>query len=194
MSDSEFNAMKNIHEALSSLKDNEARERVLKWTSSKFGLSSALLDSQDNPQPGGSPPSGSPETNIGEIPGIAFLGDNGQLIITARDLKANSKIDAGIRLVHVAIRANELLNKEKYASSRKTVTPILREWGVYDGNTRREVANHKGIIRQKDNLSLDVHSKREADKIIKEILDDSIKGKWKMRYKVKQKNQEKNGK
>jgi hypothetical protein len=115
-----------------------------------------------------------------EIPGIARLTSNGDLKITIRDLKAKSGLDAAVRLAHVAIYAHEKLRGEPL-SSRRTLTPILKEWRLYDGNTRARLSKEKGIIRDGDALHLDAHSRRDAERLIQEILDDGVSGNWRPR-------------
>jgi hypothetical protein len=112
-----------------------------------------------------------------ELPGIARITDAG-LEVTVRDLKARSANDAAIRLAHIAILAKEKLTGTKTLSSRNELLPILKEWRAYDGNTRVALANHRGIHRDGDQLSLDAISRREAQKYIDEILDESIQSTW----------------
>lgn len=64
-------------------------------------------------------------------------------------------------------------------SSRKNLTPILKEWRLYDGNTRARLSKERGILRDGDNLSLDAHARRDAERFIEEISDPEIKGQWK---------------
>ncbi|MEQ1932628.1 MAG: hypothetical protein ABL962_01930 [Fimbriimonadaceae bacterium] len=125
------------------------------------------------------------QADSGEVPGIAKLSEAGALTFTVRDLKAKSTTDAAIRIAHVAIFANELLTGERAMSSRKVLVPILREYRAYDSNARTALARHKGILRSGDMLSLDAHSKRDAEQYVNDILDDGIEGKWKPRTTVR---------
>jgi hypothetical protein len=114
-----------------------------------------------------------------EIPGIARATDTGELHLTVRDLKARSASDAAIRIAHLAIYANERLNGLQSLSSKNILVPILRRYRAYDGNTRGALAQHRGFIRQGDQLSMDFHCKEEAEKFIKEILDpEEPQGSW----------------
>ncbi len=115
-----------------------------------------------------------------ELPGVARLTDAGDLKITARDLKAKSGLDAAVRLAHVAIYAHERLTGQPL-SSRKGLTPLLREWRLYDGNSRARLAKERGIIRSGDALSLDAHARRDAERFVEEILSDEVAGQWRPR-------------
>ncbi len=115
----------------------------------------------------------------GELPGIATINEKGDFFFTVRDPKASSQADAIKRLTYVAIRSYLLLKKgESKASRKKIINPILSEWRVYDGNARNFLVNDKGIIREGDLLSLDVHATKEADTFIKDILDQKKSGSW----------------
>lgn len=114
----------------------------------------------------------------GELPGIASF-QNGNFTLTVRDAKASSQADAVKRITYIAIRAYLRQNQKETSVSRKTViNPILTKWRLYDANARSFLANDKGILRDKDNLSLDVHATEEADKFIEEVNDSKIVGSW----------------
>ena len=171
----ELDAMRTIGEAMSVL-DPGARARVIEWVAGRFGISRGTA-SRDTQALASGPQAVSDDEVVGEIPGIArMIGDRFEM--TVRDLKAKSTIDAAIRLAHVVIYAHEKLAGKKSVSSRKVLLPILKEWRAYDGNTRPALANHKGIHRNGDELSLDALSRQEAQDYIDQILDDSIRGTW----------------
>lgn len=112
-----------------------------------------------------------PEATAGsgsEIPGVALIDEEGRLRITLRDLGGKTKTEKARRLVYIAIRAYGKLTGEEGVSSRQIVTPILKEWRLYDGNSRAMMASDKGIQRNGDVLRLDVPGKREADEFIAE--------------------------
>ena len=174
----EVSALKAVDSAFKEL-DDEARLRILQWAWSKYGNMAkknnlGVVQASPNVSLQNMPAS----VSDGEIPGIAKLTEDGELVLTVRDIKAANKKDAAIRLVHISIRAYQTLTGDSKVSSKGIVTPILKEWRTYDGNTRSVISKHKGIIRNGDFLSLDAHSKLEADQYIKEILDESIEGKW----------------
>jgi hypothetical protein len=109
---------------------------------------------------------------------IVEQGESGALRVIARDLKAKSRNDAAVRLVYLVVYANEVLNRQQKTSSKKLVVPVLSEWRAYDGNTRTVIANDRGIKRDGDLLSLDVHSRRQAQEFVAQIRDASTKGNW----------------
>lgn len=177
----EFNAMKKIGAVLGSLKDIKTRERVLGWAFNKFIPSTKIENPAFNIKNEYQEEvisSGKVMVKGNEIPGIAVLNGNGSLDITIRDLKAKNLKDAAIRFALVFIRAYEKLTGKNSVSSRKQLSPAMRDYRIYDGNTRHAIANYRGINRNRDLLSLDSVAKREADNIISEIGDDKIKTKW----------------
>ena len=202
--DSEIAAIGAISAALARLPDADARRRVITYVLSRY-----LPDSTTKPsaapspwehtiQPGahvhGSVPSSwentiqpgahvygyaiNTEQSQREIAGVARLTESGELRITARDLKAKSGLDAAMRLAYIAIYAHELLTNLPF-SSRKGLTPLLKEWRLYDGNARAKLSRERGIIRSGDNLSLDAHARLDAERYVNDILDVDIKGSWK---------------
>ncbi len=188
----ELDIMKQIDSALAPIDDDEMRTRILRWAWDKFG-------SVDQARSLGEIPNVQSEDSISvhdlsgrkEIPGIASIDDNGQMRLTVRDIKAKTANDAAIRLTHVAVFAYQKLLGVEGVSSKHVVVPILREWRAYDGNTRKAISDHKGIMRDGDMLTLDIHSKNEAEYYIDQILDDSVAGKWKptaRKKKTKQKS------
>lgn len=176
----EIEALGKVDEALSGLDDEDARGRVIRWASEKYGVS--IGSRPASPAQLFSPVSQASSIEIpaaggGEIPGVAkFVGE--ELRIIARDIKASSTNDAAIRLVHIAIRANERLTGSESVSSRHVVTPILKAWRTYTGNTRGAITNQKGVLRNGDLVSLDEHGKRDADEYMRQILDPSVEGAW----------------
>lgn len=103
-----------------------------------------------------------------ELPGIARVTPAGDFHLTVRDLKARSALDAAVRLAKVAIYAHELLTGEPLPS-RRGLTPLLRAWGLYDGNTRTRLAKERGILRRGDSLSLDDQARHQAERLIEEM-------------------------
>jgi hypothetical protein len=173
----EVNAMRAVGEALSALGEDDARARVLAWAASHFGLPATAPAPRANFLQSSVPPVEHQSDSTGEIAGVAKMTASG-FELTARDLKARSTNDAAIRIAHVVIYAYEKLTGEKVVSSKRILLPILRQWRAYDGNTRPAIANHKGIHRDGDNLSLDAIARKDAEKFIVEILDDSVEGTW----------------
>ena len=173
---SELAVMAKVSEALKSLSDPRARERVIHWAASVFQLQ---------------PPPKSEQTKSSEkflssdhidggreIPGIARVTENGELHLTVRDLKARSANDAAIRIAHIALLANERLNRSESLSSKNVLVPILRKYRAYDGNTRGALAQHRGFARVGDQLSMDLHCKEETEEFMRQILDPTVQGSW----------------
>lgn len=179
MGDPEVDAIGKIDAALSAIKDLEGQQRVLLWAFAKYG-NKEVPTPIFTPKPGGETrsPLVSSSGNKREMAGIAQLQDNGNFKLTVRDLKAKNTNDAAIRLAHIVVHAYTTLTEEASVSSKKVLMPILREWRAYDGNTRGALAKHKGIIREGDLLSLDAHSKKDAEQFVGDVLDNAIEGKW----------------
>jgi hypothetical protein len=180
----EIEALRTVDKGFGGLEDEEARLRVLEWAIAKYGAnlmprraaSAAIVRSRENSAPDGD--FGKLKAEGRELAGIALMTDSGQFQLTVRDPKAKSTNDAAVRLALVTIYAYCELTGESSASSRRIVKPVLDDWRAYTPNTRVSLARHQGIIRSGDALSLDQHAKREAEKYVREILDDAIEGRW----------------
>lgn len=176
----ELEALKLIDETLAELSEDECA-RVIQWVLSKYSnAQSSHVEFRENKNL-----QVNAISNMNEIPGIARLTDEGSLKLTIRDLKAKNTNDAAIRLVHIIVFTYEKLTDENSVSSKVIVVPILKEWRAYTGNTRNVIAQHKGIIREGDLISLDAHAKLDAEKYINDVSDDSVIGSWKPASSVK---------
>lgn len=164
--------MKNADEALCAVADDATRLRVLRWLNDKHGLALSVPENTTV-----SPRTPAP-TRTDEMSGIARVTESGQLQITIRDLKASSKSDATLRLVHVAVLAHEQLLGTG-ASRTAFLTPTLKRYRLYDGNARRAISQHKGLLRDGDVISLDAHATKDAERYVAEICDASVLGSWK---------------
>jgi hypothetical protein len=184
--DNEIAAIAAISLAISKLPDSDARRRVLSYVFARYLPEGSVLSVSSPPslpQPATSvapSPVAVVELTQRELPGVARLTDAGELRITARDLKAKSGLDAAVRLAHVAIYAHERLTGQPL-SSRKGLTPLLKEWRLYDGNARARLAKERGIIRSGDSLTLDAHARRDAERYVEEILNEELTGQWRPR-------------
>jgi len=171
--DDEVEAITKVNQALSSVKDEVVRGRVLSWAISKYGSALNKEKSFVNEK--------KVDTNFprggDEIAGIAKKTEAG-IEITVRDLKAKNQLNAGLRLALVSIYAYEELTGERGVSSRRFLSPLLQEWRLYDGNVRKMLANYKGIIRNGDSLTLDRPARKEAEQFINDILNEEVAGKW----------------
>jgi PAS domain S-box-containing protein len=169
--DSEIAAIVASTAALSKLADAEARRRVLSYVLARCLPEPALvLGSGSAPSPLAMSHSSVAvvEHTQRELPGVACLTESGEFRITACDLKARSGLAAAVRLAQIAIYAHERLTGRPL-SSRKGLTPLLKAWGLYDGNTRGRLAKEPGIIRSGDNLSLDPQARRRAERVVEEL-------------------------
>lgn len=180
MPSKEIETMAAIEEALEGLEDDE-RQRILKWAIEKY----KIIPIPTLPQDANSEENVNAEsiddkkTNGKEIPGIAILEEDKTITFTIRDLKAKNANDAGVRLALVAAYVNEKLTGNKILSRKKILKPLLGDWRIDNGNIRSAILAHRGIVPvSRYELKLDSHAKTEANKIIKEILDESTNGKW----------------
>jgi PAS domain S-box-containing protein len=170
--DSELAAIAASTAALSKLADAEARRRVLSYVLARCLPESGLALAPPAQIPSPLPMSPSAISVVEymqrELPGVACLTETGEFRITTRDLRAKSALDAAVRLARLAIYAHERLTGRPL-SSRKGLTPLLKEWGLYDGNARARLAKEPGIVRSGDNLSLDSRARREAERLVEEL-------------------------
>ena len=119
------------------------------------------------------------ETREGEIPGIAMLEEEGKIAFTLRDIKAQNKTNAWVRLALLATYVHEELTGETEISRSKVVNPLLKDWRAFDGRVRQAIADHKGIISiGKGLVKLDRRAKEEAKAIMQQVLDPKVEGKW----------------
>lgn len=180
MASDEIKAMGEIAKILSSLEDEGARKRVLQWASGRFGLP----PTEHIPRsPGVVQDSRRPATDVEaralrELSGIAVLQEDGTIRFTIRDVKAKSANDAAVRLALVAILAHERLTGCSQMSSRKVLVPLLKDWRIHGRHSRREIHDHRGIVRNGDSLSLDFHAKAEAERILAELSNTEVTRKW----------------
>jgi PAS domain S-box-containing protein len=160
--DLEIAALAASTAALSRLPDAEARRRVLSYV-----LARCLpAESASLPTSPGLPEMGQAAS---ELPGIARLTGAGEFVITLRQLGARSRLEAAVRLARIAIYAHEFL-AGRPLSSRKTLTPLLKAWGLYDGNTRSRLAREPGILRRGDELTLDGAARQSVERLLAGML------------------------
>jgi len=176
--------MGSIWNALQTLPDDDAKVRCINWALSRLGLNIGQANLH-NQKGGASLLPASLTTaaakgagTAGSLDDIVEQTEDGRYRVIARDLKVKSRNDAAIRLAHLVIYSNEILSGQQKTSSKKYVVPVLKEWRAYDGNTRNTLAGCPGIKRDGDLLSLDVHSRRDAQNFISQIRDEAVKGSW----------------
>ena len=158
--DSELAAIAASGAIFSALDDADARRRVLSYVLDRFLPDAALVQGQHLAAQ-------LVEPAERELPGIARLTSDGQFQMTLSELKARSRLQAAVRLAMIAIYAHQRLTGRPL-SSRQFLTPLLKEWHLYDGNTRARIAREQGVIRNGDDLSLEGAARREAERFISE--------------------------
>lgn len=169
--DSELAAIAASGAIFSTLPDTDARRRVLSYVLSRYlPEEAAPVHGQpaSSPVPAPLPSAIRVEGAEPEIPGIARLTDAGAFQMTLGELKARSRLEAAVRLATVAIHAHQQLTGRPL-SSRRFLTPLLKAWRLYDGNTRSRLAREPGIIRSGDDLTLDAQTRREAERFVSDL-------------------------
>ena len=162
--DKEIECMGKITEALSGIDDPETVKRILNWVNQKY-LGTLVHEMPKTPH--GFQQSNS--VNSSSLDGIAMLTQNGDVKLTVRDLKGRSAVDSAIRLIQLMIYSHEVLKDEKWVSSRKVITPTLKDHRLYTGSIRAAIAKHKGVVRDGDLLGLDQVSRAETELLIEEL-------------------------
>lgn len=114
-----------------------------------------------------------------DLSAVATLTPEGLYHLSIRDLKATNAKDAVKRLVYVIIRSYTKLMNSPSVSRKDIVNPELVKWRLADGNSRGYIASDRGIIKQGDQLCLDIHAQNEADEYIRDIEDSEKIGSWK---------------
>lgn len=180
MNDIEIEVMGELVVSLMKLEAKpEAQQRAIKWVCERFNFSTKAIETSKF----NNASSNTRGVDFAQLPsdqfaGIAEISPDGDFVLTLRDLKAKSQLDAARRLIHIAIFTYSRLVKVPDMPS-KELTKILKDWRVYDGNVRALISKSKGLIRTKDGgLALDAHSKNDAELFISEILNSEIKGLW----------------
>jgi PAS domain S-box-containing protein len=170
--DYELAAIAKSSAAVQELPDSESRRRVLTYVMDRYFPESGSHQqrSASASQPGSVAVS---ETRVqefseGDLRGIARITDEGDFEIVIREFWASSRLDAAVRLAKLAIYAHERLTGAAM-SSRTCLTPLLKAWHLYDGNTRARLARERGIIRSGDSLSLDDPEKSRANRSVVEM-------------------------
>jgi PAS domain S-box-containing protein len=170
--DKELAAIAESTAAIQELPDGEARRRVLSYVMDRFfpETGSDQQRSASASQPVSMAVSGTRarEFTGRDLQGVARITDEGDFEIVLREFWASSRSDAAVRLARLAIHAHERLTGTAM-SSRTGLTPLLKAWHLYDGNTRARLARERGIIRSGDGLSLDDLEKARADRSVAEM-------------------------
>jgi hypothetical protein len=91
-------------------------------------------------------------------------------------LKANNKLDYARRLTFLFLYLNDLEGNSK--TSRSVLNSILEDSTVYDGNTRRWLANEPSISKDGDTLELNAGGRRQAQDCLKNLSNNTIVKPW----------------
>jgi PAS domain S-box-containing protein len=171
--DYELAAIAKSSAAIQELPDSEARRRVLTYVMDRYfpetGSSRQLSASASQPVSVAVSGTRAREFTGGDLQGVARITNDGDFELVIREFWASSRLDAAVRLAKLAIYAHERLTGAAM-SSRTSLTPLLKGWHLYDGNTRARLARERGIIRSGDSLSLDDLEKSRADRSVIEML------------------------
>jgi hypothetical protein len=111
------------------------------------------------------PPQGSDEDRLGQI----FRLRNEQLHLDEPDLKAGSKKDYARRLTHLFLYAHEKRGTESVP--RSTLSAILDENSVNDGNTRYWISKNSTLVSEGDSIRLNNAGRREAQAALNDLFD-----------------------
>ena len=189
--DLEILAFTKMKEALEPL-DEEACIRVLDWANRRYlggsivHASAGQKHTQNKTNSEGDLKAvaqvSTGMTSSSELSDLAEVDEDGSLDLHIRSFKAKNKIDCVNRLVHVVIYLHEKLTGEREIAG-PVINKFLEDWRLYDGNARRFLAAHKGIKVKgtkgaQRTYYLDNPGKKEAEKFISEIRDDSVQGKF----------------
>jgi hypothetical protein len=114
----------------------------------------------------------------GSLDGIAEKDNDGNVHVIVADLKAKNALDAAKRLLYVTLLARKRLLQE-HKTNRRSVTSVLTNYGLNDGNTRNLISKDKALIKDgRKTLSLSAAAVPQAAKYIQEMQDPSLHGKW----------------
>ena len=170
--DDELAAIAKSSAAIQELPDGEARRRVLTYVMDRYFPESSLHQRRSAlaSQTRSATVSGTRvhEFSDGDLQDIACITDEGDFEIVISEFWASSRSDAAVRLAKLAIYTHERLTGAAM-SSRTSLTPLLKAWRLYDGNTRARLAKERGIIRSGDTLSLDDLEKSRANRSVVEM-------------------------
>jgi PAS domain S-box-containing protein len=170
--DYELTAIAKSSAAIQELPDSEARRRVLTYVMDRYFPESS--SHQQRSASASQPVSAAASRTLtrefpeGDLQGVARITNEGDFEIVIREFWASSRLDAAVRLAKLAIYAHERLTGAAM-SSRTGLTPLLKAWHLYDGNTRARLARERGIIRSGDSLSLDDLEKSRASRSVVEM-------------------------
>jgi PAS domain S-box-containing protein len=162
--DFELAAIAKSSAALEELSDGAARRRVLTYVMNRYlqetGADRRQIATISEATPA-VPGMRAQEIVEEDLQGLARLTEDGEFEIVISEFWASSRLDAAVRLAKLAIYAHQRLTG-RALSSRAGLTPLLKHWRLYDGNTRARLARERDIVRSGDSLSLHEQETRGA--------------------------------
>lgn len=105
-----------------------------------------------------------------------FRERGGRLRLEEPQLKAKGKLDYTQRLTYLFLYAEERAGNESVP--RSTLTTILDDSSVSDGNARSWIAKESALVKDGDNVHLNSAGRRAARAYLKEVFTDETQPGW----------------
>ncbi|MDZ7957108.1 MAG: hypothetical protein RMY34_04240 [Aulosira sp. DedQUE10] len=106
-----------------------------------------------------------------------FRYNGEQLQLMETRLKAANRLDAARRLTYlVLLYSLDVDGREEIP--RNELNDILKRVGLYDTNASTWIGKSPELIVERDMVGLRLSGQEQARKVLTEVLDDKIKGKW----------------
>ncbi|MCC5665238.1 zinc ribbon domain-containing protein [Nostoc sp. CHAB 5784] len=106
-----------------------------------------------------------------------FRHNGEQLQLMETRLKAANRLDAARRLTYLVLLYS--LNVDgREEIPRNELNDILKRVGLYDNNAITWIGKSPELIVERDMVGLRLSGQEQARKVLTEVLDDKIKGKW----------------
>lgn len=106
-----------------------------------------------------------------------FRHNGEQLQLMETRLKAGNRLDAGRRLTYlVLLYSLDVDGREEIP--RNELNDILKRVGLYDNNAITWIGKSADLIVERDMVGLRLSGQEQARKVLAEVLDDKITGKW----------------
>ena len=106
-----------------------------------------------------------------------FRHNGEQLQLMETRLKAANRLDAARRLTYLALLYS-LDVEEREEIHRTELNDILKRVKLYDNNTATWIGKSADLIVEKEMVGLRLSGQEQARKVLTELLDDKIEGKW----------------
>lgn len=98
-------------------------------------------------------------------------------LMDKKKLKAASRKDAARRLVYLVLLYSLNINGQEEIP-RAELNDILKRVGFHDNNIVTWISKSPDLIVERNMVGLSLSGKDEAQKVLAEVFDDKIKGKW----------------